>query len=103
MPVFTRTFAIVAGLLSVPVFGVAVIGANYASPFLTHLADIVNGANTSVVVSTNAPNWEVGTPLPIIQGVNAATSTSGTLASSTTWYFEVSALDPQGTTTVSAL
>jgi hypothetical protein len=61
-----------------------------------------NGPNTSVVVSTNAPNWEVGTPLPTVQGITAATSSIGTLASSTTFAFEVSAVDAQGTTTVSA-
>src|SRR5205085_2340157 len=35
-------------------------------------------------------------------GVAAATSTGGTLANGTTWYFQVAALDGTGTTTVSA-
>lgn len=105
MPIFTKTFAIIAGLLSLPVFGVAVIGASYPSPFLTHLADIVQGGNTSVVMSSNAPNWSIGEPLPTVIAKSAASSSNGTaasgLASSTTYYFAVSALDGTGTTTMS--
>lgn len=102
MPLFTRIGVLIGGAISVAVFGTSVIGANYAGVVLEHLADVVNGPNTSVVVSLNAPNWSAGTPLPVVQGLAAATSTAGTLASSTTWYFEVSALDAQGTTTVSS-
>jgi hypothetical protein len=104
MPVFTRIGYLIAGAISVAVFGTSIIGSGYSGVVLTHLADIVNGANTSAVVSTNAPNWEVGTPLPVVQGIAAATSTSGTLASSTIYNFEVSAVDAQGgTTTVSSI
>jgi hypothetical protein len=103
MPLFTKVIgAGLAALLSIPVFGTSVIAANYSSPFLTHLADIVQGTNTSVDVSTNAPNWSYGVPLaqPILTG--AATTTGGTMASSTQLYFAVAALDGQnGTTTVS--
>jgi hypothetical protein len=101
MPIFTRTFQIVAGVLTIPVLGAAVIGSAYASPFLLHLADISNGSNTSVVASVNAPNWSIGTPLAQVVGLSAATTT-GTLASSTPFSFAVAALDGIGTTTLSA-
>src|ERR1700722_11589364 len=100
MPIFTRTFQIIAGVLSIPVSGAAVIGANYASPFLLHLADITNGQNTSVVAGTNAPNWSLGAPLAQVVGLSAATTT-GTLASSTPCSVAVAALDGTGTTTLS--
>jgi hypothetical protein len=101
---FTRTFQLIAGILSVPVFGLAIIGVNYTSPFLFHLADIVNGTNTSVVASTNAPNWAIGTSLANVIGVSTATSTGGTLATSTSYGFQISAIDVNGgTTTLSAL
>jgi len=103
MPLFTRTIAIIAGVIAVPVFGYSVIGSYYNTQSVidTHLAELVNGTNTSVVVSTNAPNWSIGTPLatPILN--TAATSTGGSMASSTTVYFGVSALDGTGTTTMS--
>lgn len=105
MPIFTRTFTIIAGLLSVPVFGIAVIGTSYSSPFLTHLASLVNGSNTSTVISSNAPNWSVGTPFPTVIAKTIASTSNPTaasgLASSTTYYFAVSALDGNGTTTMS--
>jgi hypothetical protein len=101
MPIFTRTFQIIAGVLTIPVLGAAVIGSAYASPFLLHLADISNGPNTSVVASLNAPNWSVGVPLAQAVGLSAATTT-GTLASSTPFSFAVAALDGTGTTTLSA-
>ena len=105
MAAFTRTFAIIAGILSVPVFGFAVIGGNYSSPFLTHLTDIIQGQKTSVVISSNAPNWSTGTPFPTVIATSVASSSNATaasgLASSTKYYFAVSALDGTGTTTMS--
>jgi hypothetical protein len=103
MPLFTRTFQIIAGVLTIPIVGTAVIGVNYASPFLTHLVDIVNGSQTITDIETNAPNWGYAVQLPQVQGVSSATTTSGTLASSTAYTFAVSALDQTGTTTVSAV
>jgi hypothetical protein len=103
MPLFTRTFQIVAGLLSIPIVGTAVIGVNYASPFLTHLVDITNGSLTVTDMESNAPNWGYAVQLPQVQGIAAATTTSGTLASSTAYSFAVAALDQLGTTTVSTI
>jgi len=100
MPLFIKS-TLLAALLSIPVFGTAVIGANYPSPILHHLVDIVNGGNTQTIASLNAPNWSVGIPLASPAGIAAATSTGGTLASSTAFYFQVAALDGFGTTTVS--
>lgn len=106
MPLYTKVIAGLVTLLSIPVFGVAIIGANYSSPFLTHLVDIVQGANTRTVASLNAPNWGTGEPLavPVISSV--ATSSNGSaasgLASSTPYTFAVAALDGDGTTTISA-
>ena len=101
MPLLTKTFAIVAGLLSIPIFGVATLAVNYASPFVMHLADVVNGSNTAVVASTNAPNWSIGAPLYQVAQPTAATTT-GTLASSTAFSVAVAAVDGTGTTTLSA-
>jgi len=101
MPLFTRTFQIIAGILSVPVLGVAVIGTAYPSPFLDHLADLVNGSQTTTVDSTNAPNWSFGLPLAQPTLTSIATTTGGTLPNATTFYFQVAALDGNGTTTVS--
>lgn len=99
MPLFIKSVLITA-LLSIPILGGAVIGANYPSPILTHLVDIINGPNTSTHIVANAPNWAFATPLPTVQGLTAATSTGGTLASSTTYTFGVAALGRQGTTTI---
>jgi hypothetical protein len=102
MPLFTKVISAgIAALLSIPVFGSAIIGANYSSPILTHLADIVSGNNTSVVAALNAPNWSFGIQLSQVAGVSAATTT-GTTASSTSFVFAVAALDGTGTTTLSA-
>jgi hypothetical protein len=100
---FTRTFQIIAGVLTIPVVGFSIIGSSYTSPFLDHLADIVNGNSTLTVDSMNAPNWSFGAPLAQVVGLAAATSTdSGTLASSTPFSFMVAALDGTGTTTLSS-
>jgi hypothetical protein len=101
MPIFTRTFQIIAGVLSIPVVGAAIIGSAYTSPFLNHLADITNGNTTSTVVSLNAPNWSNSIPLAQVVGVSTATTT-GSLASSTPFSFAVAALDSTGTTTLSS-
>lgn len=105
MPLFTKTItAGLAALLSIPIFGSAILGANYASPFLTHLVDIINGANTKVAVSTNAPNWAVGLPIAVPLISSVATSSYGSaasgLASSTPYVFQIAAIDGTGTTTL---
>ncbi len=100
MPLFTKN-TLIAALLAIPVFGTAIIAANYPSAILTHLVDIINGDNTQTVVSLNAPNWSSGIPLATPVGISAATSTGGTMASSTPVYFAVAALDGTGTTTIS--
>lgn len=106
MPIFTRTFTIIASLLTVPVFAFGVIGANYNSPFLNHLADIVNGSSTQVVASLNAPNWGYGIPIqsPSITTVASSSFSSAAsgLASSTLYYFAVAAVDGNGTTTIAS-
>ena len=43
MPLFTKN-TLIAALLAIPVFGTAVIGANYSSIITHHLVDITNGA-----------------------------------------------------------
>src|SRR5437016_5911666 len=101
MPLFTKVAAGIAALLSIPVFGVAIIGANYSSAILNHLVDIVQGANTNTVVSLNAPNWGNGIPLAVPVATTISTSTGSSLASSTPFSFEIAALDGNGTTTVS--
>jgi hypothetical protein len=101
MPLFTRIGYLIGGSLSVLVFGSAIIGTNYQGVILNHLADIVNGSNTNSVVSLNAPNWGDGIPLATPAAIASATTTGGTMASSTAEYFAVSALDGFGTTTVS--
>jgi hypothetical protein len=103
MPLFTKSIAGLAGLLSIPVLSIGVIAANYSSPILHHLVDIVNGSNTQTVASLNAPNWSSGIPLSQPVGLSAATSSaSGTLASSTAFTIAVAALDGTGTTSLSA-
>jgi hypothetical protein len=104
MPLFTKAIlGGLAALISIPVFGLPLIAANYPSPITDHLADIEQGVNTYVVDALNAPNWAIGLQLQQVQGVTAATSTtSGTVASSTAFTFVVSALDGFGTTTQSA-
>lgn len=80
--------------------------ANYGGAILHHLVDVIQGSNTSTVVATNAPAWSIGAqlPQPILRSVATSSypdATSG-LASSTTWYFKVAALDSNnGTTTLS--
>src|SRR5205807_2177446 len=97
MPLFIKSVTSLAALLSIPIFGSAVIGNSYSSPILHHLVDIVNGSNTQTVSSLNAPNWAGGIPLyqPTISSVS--TTTGGTLTSGTQYYFEVAALDNTGT------
>lgn len=103
MPLFTRTVQIIAGVLTIPIVGIGIIGVNYASPFLTHLVDITNGSATNTDIETNAPNWGFAVQLPQVQGMTAATTTGGSLASSTAYSFAVAALDQTGTTTLSAI
>src|SRR5277367_189382 len=101
MPLFTRIGYLIGGAISVAVFGTSIIGVNYQGVILSHLADIVNGNITNTVVSLNAPNWAYGIPLATPAAIASATTTGGTMASSTTEYFAVSALDGFGTTTIS--
>jgi hypothetical protein len=103
MPLFTKVvLGGLAALISIPVFGLPIIAANYPSPILDHLADIVQGANTTAVAALNAPNWNFGIQLQKTGGVKVATSTTaGTVASSTAFTFAVAALDGNGTTTLS--
>jgi hypothetical protein len=86
---------------SIAIFFSSIIGANYPGLILSHLASLVQGQNTRTVVALNAPNWGFGQPLATPQISSFATSTGGTLASSTPISFEVAALDGDGTTTVS--
>jgi hypothetical protein len=105
MPIFTKVIANVATLLAIPIFGTAIISASYFSPFLQHLTDVIHGNQTSTVVSNNAPNWSIGTPLTmaVISTVatSSYTSAASGLASSTRFSFEVAAYDANGTTTLS--
>jgi hypothetical protein len=101
MPLFTRIGLLIGGAISVAVFGSAVIGVNYQGVILNHLADVVNGSNTQPVASLNAPNWGYGIPLMTPAAIASATTTGGAMASSTTEYFAVAALDGFGTTTIS--
>jgi hypothetical protein len=105
MPLFTKSIlAGVAALLSIPVFGSAIIGANYPSPILFHLIDVIQGQTTTTVASTNAPNWGLGLPMsaPLITSIATSSNTSAAsgLASSTPYVFQVAALDGTGTTTL---
>jgi hypothetical protein len=102
MPLFTKTVAAIASILAIPVFGVGIIAANYSSPILTHLVDIINGSNTQTVSSLNAPNWSEGIPLAVPVGVSVATTSGQTLASSTAFTVAIAALDGFGTTTISS-
>jgi hypothetical protein len=105
MPIFTKTIASIVALLSIPVFGSAVIGASYFSAVLHHLTDVAHGTQTSTDVSVNAPNWASGAPLvtPIATTVASSSYTSAAsgLASSTRFAFEIAAIDANGTTTLS--
>lgn len=89
---------------TIAIFFSSVIGPNYQGLILNHLADIVNGNNTTSIVSTNAPNWEVGLPMPSPVFSSVASSSNGSaasgLASSTPYTFEIAALDGSGTTTI---
>jgi hypothetical protein len=106
MPIFAKVVASVVALLSIPVFGTAVIGANYFSAITDHITDVFHGNQTATVVSLNAPNWARGTPLAVPVSVTIASSTytsaASGLASSTRFAFEVAALDANGTTTLSS-
>jgi hypothetical protein len=104
MPFLTKTFAIVAGLISVPVFGFAVIGANYQGVILEHLTDIVNGNQTTTVVGTNAPNWStaaVPLAVPTVTSIATTSAPASSLASSTAYTFAVTANDQNGATIIS--
>lgn len=101
MPLFTK--AILGGLIAIPILGSAIIGAAYSSPFLMHIDDIVNGTTTQTVASLNAPNWGFAVPLPQVVGTAGATTSGGTVASSTAYTFGVAALDPVGTTSIGSL
>ena len=104
MPLFTKTIvAGIAALLSIPVFGAPIIAANYSSPILNHLIDIVNGPSTQTVASLNAPNWSVGVPLAQPAGLSTSYGKAGSLASSTTYYFEVAALDGYSQSEIDAM
>src|ERR1700682_5078246 len=85
----------------VSIFFTAVIGTSSTFPILDHIANIVQGSNTRTLVALNAPNWGFGQPLATPAIATIATTTGGTLASSTPISFEIAALDGDGTTTVS--
>lgn len=85
----------------ITIFFGAVIGTGSTFPILDHIANIVQGPNTRTVAALNAPNWGIGQPLATPAIASVATTTGGTLASSTPISFEVSALDGDGTTTTS--
>src|SRR3979409_1004009 len=85
----------------VAIYFSSIIGGNYQGAILNHLASLVQGVNTRTVVALNAPNWGSGQPLATPQVASIATTTGGSLASSTAISFEVAALDGDGTTTVS--
>lgn len=98
----TATLGIGGVATTIAIFFSSIIGTNYQGLILNHLANLVQGSNTKTIVSLNAPNWGLGQPLATPQISTAATSTGGTLASSTPISFEVAALDGDGTTTTSA-
>jgi hypothetical protein len=91
--------------VTVAIYFTSVIGANYQGAIFDHLASLVQDSNTRTLVALNAPNWGTGQPLGTPQISSVATSSFGAatsgLASSTAYYFEVAALDRDGTTTVS--
>jgi hypothetical protein len=95
------TLGIGGTVATVAIFFTSIIGGNYQGLILNHLASIVQGGNTRTVVATNAPNWGYAIPLATPQIGSVATTTGGSLASSTPISFEVAALDGDGTTTVS--
>jgi len=90
-------FALTVGLL----LGAASNPAR-AALVLQTLTAIVNGNQTTYSVDNANPLWAIGIPMqsPII--TSAATSTGGSLASSTVYRFEVDATDNFGSTTPSA-
>ena len=104
-----KTLSIGAGGVAVVVaiyFGIgATTASNYPGAILSHLVDIVKGNQTNTVAAQNSPNWSFGQPLFTPIATSVATSSYGAatsgLASSTTWYFAVAALDGNGTTTIS--
>lgn len=96
------TIGLGGAAVTVAIYFTAIIGGNYQGAILNHLASLVQGQTTKTVVALNAPNWGLGQPLATPQISSVATSTGGTLASSTPISFEVAALDGDGTTTVSA-
>ena len=85
----------------ITIFFSAVIGTGSTFPILDHVANIVHEQNTRTLAALNAPNWGFGEPLATPSISTIATTTGGTLASSTPISFEVSAIDNDGTTTVS--
>jgi hypothetical protein len=95
------TLGLGGAVTTIAIFFSSIIGGNYQGLILNHVASIVQGQNTRTVVSLNAPNWGIGQPLATPQIASFATTTGGTLASSTPLSFEVAALDGDGTTTVS--
>jgi len=92
--------------VTVAIYFTAIIGTNYQGAILNHLASIVQGTLTRTIVALNAPNWGLGQPLATPQVSTIATSSNPTaasgLASSTPYTFAVSALDGDGTTTISS-
>jgi hypothetical protein len=93
-------------VVAVAVYFGAVTAGNYQGTIFTHLVDIVNGNTTKTAVVLNSPAWSFAEPqfTPAIGTI--ATSSYGSaasgLASSTTYYFAVAALDVSGTTTLSS-
>lgn len=83
----------------------SVTGGTYSGAILEHLVDEITGSTTQTTVALNAPNWSLGLPLSAPYAsttITAATSTAGTLASSTPYTFAVAALGGlNGTTTLS--
>ena len=90
--------------VTVAVYLTSILGVNYANGILNHIEDIINGPNTSVVVTNNAPNWGFGLSIQSPINTSIATSSNGSaasgLASSTPYTFSVAALDGTGTTTL---
>jgi hypothetical protein len=95
------TIGVGGAAVVVAIYFSGIIGANYQGAILNHLASIVQGQNTKTIVAQNAPNWGSGQPLATPQIASIATTTGGSLASSTPISFEVAALDGDGTTTAS--
>jgi hypothetical protein len=99
------TIGLGGSAVTVAIYFSSILGSQYQGAILSHLEDIINGTNTTVAVSLNAPNWGFGIPIPTPQLSSIATSSNPTaasgLASSTPYTFAVVALDGTGTTTLS--